>query len=171
MPASRKTKAKSKAKKRPGGFPTAPDASTKRLTTGGRTREQLQRLVDFPGMSLKRLYRGVVMEAQEVHVSAHAGPKQKDEEELDSILMENVRTLHKTGNALATSALILKIKRARNSAEDIRVRWNTNEITIGAAAMQVEGVNKLLELRQAIKAEKKTGRTIDNMPDLPPPPS
>lgn len=125
---------------------------------------ELRQLAEFPGMNLSRLYVGVVQQSRDLGDAPHVPVYPKQVKLLDAIMADVLEKTHKAGDVKATAQLGCRMMRACDAAEDNRVKRYVAETTLGAAAMQVEGVNKLLQLRQEIKAEKKTGMTIDNMP-------
>lgn len=138
----------------------------RRPTQSARKRKaELRELIAMPGVNLGKLYAAVVQESRKLGDAAHTPIYPQTVALLDRVGAEVLAALHKEGNAAKTGAMLARTMRAVQASEETRVRRYVAESSLGAAAMQVEGVNKLLELRQELKREQRTGRTIDTMPE------
>jgi len=134
--------------------------------------KNVRALIEFPGMDLAKLYRGVVEESRAVGDNPHTPVYPLSVGMFDkctaAILQEQLDTGH------PDPKVVTRLQRGVHGAESYRVARYVAESTLGASAMAVDGVNRLLRLRGELKAEKVSGRTIDNlamsregMPDKP----
>lgn len=118
-------------------------------------------LINFPGIDLAKLYRGVVEQSRTV-----AGKVNDPEYHLSVELLDKC-----TAKLLATELakespnadMVCRLQRGIHGATRDRVARYVAESTLGAAALAVDGVNRLLQLRGELKAEKTSGQTIDNV--------
>lgn len=124
---------------------------------------QLQQLVDFPGMNLAKLYVGVVRQSRELKDADNTPVFPNQVALLDQIGADVISKVHAQGDHFKTAAMVLKFMRANQAAERDRVQRYACETALGAAAMQVDGVNQLNRLRQELRAEKKTKKTIETI--------
>lgn len=132
----------------------------KRIRKGKQIERDLATLMQFPGIDLGKLYRGVVEESRAV--GDHPGtPAYPYSVELLDQLTKKVLT-QELAKAHPDPRVLTRIQRGIQAAEHDRVARYVAESTLGASAMAVDGVNRLLQLRGEIKAEKTSAKTVDN---------
>jgi len=134
------------------------------------TAEQIEKnveaLLSFPGMELAKLYRGVVEQSRTVAGKVHDPEYGLTVELLDKCTAKVLaRELAKDH---PDTKVVLRIQRGIHGASRDRVARYGYESTLGAAAMAVDGVNRLLQLRGELKAKKTRGVTIDNVGESSP---
>jgi hypothetical protein len=127
--------------------------------------KNVRTLIEFPGMDLAKLYRGVVQESRSLGDPVASPAYPLSAEMLDRATAMLLQEQIDSGKP--DSKMIARLQRGVHGAESYRVARYVAESTLGASAMAVDGVNRLLRLRGELKAEKTSGRTIDNMPEEP----
>lgn len=126
-----------------------------------RAKRNLQALVAMPGVNLAQLYNGVVMESRNIGDAPHVPAYPSLTQILDRVAADAVMKVQAEGDAIKTAKVVLQFMRATNSAEHSRVNRYMAETALGAAAMQVDGVNQVNKIKQELRAERKTRRTIE----------
>lgn len=121
----------------------------------------------MPGMNMARLYVGVVRQSRELGDAPNSPVYPNQVRLLDQIGADLLSKMHATGDMKGTANLVVKLMRATQAAERDRVQRYACETALGAAAMQVDGVNQLNRIRQELRAEKKTKRTIETIEEMP----
>lgn len=133
------------------------------LTPSEKRKAELQELRDMPGMNLSRLYVGVVRQSHEVKNPDGTPTYPNQVALLDDLGVTALKGIRDQGDPVKLSHAVLKHMRACQAAERDVIQRYACQTALGAAAMQVDGVNQLSRLRQELRSEKKTKRTIETI--------
>ena len=131
-----------------------------------RAEQDLTTLMQMPGMNLPLLYRAIVMESRAVGDNPHSPVYPDSVKLLDKCTARILQKELDSGSP--DPKIVIRLQRGIHGAERERVARYVAESALGAAALQVDGVNRLLRLRAELKAENQQGRTIDNMSEYDP---
>ena len=142
---------------------TAFQKTPRRPRTSVQIERNLAALVQFPGVDLALLYRGIVEESRKVGDAPGTPAYPYSAPLLDKVVGMMLQAEIASGKP--NDKIVAKLQRGIHGAEGHRVARYVAESTLGASALSVDGVNRLLKLRGDLKAEKASGRTINNMPE------
>lgn len=123
--------------------------------------KNVETLINFPGMNLAKLYRGVVEQSRCVPGKVNDPTYPLSVELLDRCTAKLLT--RELAKAQPDAKLVSRLQRGIHGATREQVARYVAESTLGAAALAVDGVNRLLQLRGELKAERLAGHTIDNV--------